>query len=309
MRTLAAWESFVKTVEHGSMAAAARRLDCTRAQISKQVAELERELGVRLFERSTRALRLTPAGEAFHPHALRTLAALADSRIALSNLGDTPRGLLRISASVTFGRLHIAPLLPGFTERYPELECELVLDDQSHDLIDGNIDLVLRHTRLPPDDAVARKLVALRRVLCATPGYLAAHGCPETPADLVRHRCFRYLLPGEAPVIELRDAAGQHQRIAASSRFRFNNIDCILDATLAGHGIAVLPTYLCGPEIRAGRLATVLDDYEPVTGFGQHLYACYLPNRGRLPKVRVFLDALSERFAPQPPWETFRAGP
>ena len=307
MHWLNSWESFVKVVETGSMAEAARRLDCTRAQISKQIADLERQFGARLFERSTRKLALTPSGEVFHQHALRALDAVASTEIAVRNLGDTPSGLLRISASLTFGRLYIAPLLPRLTAQYPELECELILTDQLVDLIDDNIDLALRHTKAPPDEAVARRLVTLNRVLCATPAYLAAHGMPAQPNDLARHPCFGYLQATSSNTLDLLGKNGEQISVPITSRFRFNNLDCVLDAVLAGHGLAILPTYLAGPEIQRGRLQTVLDDYEPLTGFGRQLYACYTPSRVRLPKVRVFLDELERLFNPQPPWENFRS--
>ena len=307
MNWLSSWESFVRVVETGSMAAAARRLDCTRAQISKQIAELERSFGVRLFERSTRKLALTPSGEVFHQHALRALDAVASTEIAVRNLGDTPSGLLRISASITFGRLYIAPLLPRITDQYPELDCELILTDQLVDLVDDNIDLALRHTKAPPDEAVAKRLVTLSRVLCATPAYLAAHGRPEHPSELAWHPCFGYLQAETSRTLDLLGQQGDQVSVPIASRFRFNNLDCVLDAVLAGHGLAILPTYLAGPEIQRGRLQTVLDDYEPLTGFGRQLYACYTPSRVRLPKVRVFLDELERLFNPQPPWENFRS--
>lgn len=307
MNWLSSWESFVRVVETGSMAAAARRLDCTRAQISKQIAELEKNFGTRLFERSTRKLTLTPSGEVFHQHALRALDAVASTEIAVRNLGDTPCGLLRISASITFGRLYIAPLLPHITAQYPELECELILSDQLTDLIDDNIDLALRHTKAPPEDAVAKRLVTLSRVLCATPDYLAAHGKPEHPSELAWHNCFGYLQAEPSNMLDLIGKNGDQVSVPISSRFRFNNLDCVLGAVLAGHGLAILPTYLAGPEIRNGLLQTVLDDYEPLTGFGRQLYACYTPSRVRLPKVRVFLDELERQFNPFPPWEDFRS--
>ncbi len=307
MNWLSSWESFVRVVETGSMAAAARRLDCTRAQISKQIAELERSFGVRLFERSTRKLALTPSGEVFHQHALRALDAVASTEIAVRNLGDTPSGLLRISASITFGRLYIAPLLPRITDQYPELDCELILTDQLVDLVDDNIDLALRHTKAPPDEAVAKRLVTLSRVLCATPAYLAAHGRPEHPSELAWHPCFGYLQAETSRTLDLLGQQGDQVSVPIASRFRFNNLDCVLDAVLAGHGLAILPTYLAGPEIQRGRLQTVLDDYEPLTGFGRQLYACYTPSRVRLPKVRVFLDELERLFNPQPPRENFRS--
>jgi len=303
MQWLNSWDAFVKVVESGSMAAAARRLDCSRAQISKQVAELEHSFGVRLFERSTRKLSLTPSGEIFHQHALRALEAIHSTEVAVRNLGDAPHGVLRISASITFGRLYIAPLLPKIVAKYPELTCELVLTDALVDLLEDNIDLALRLTKSPPQDAVARKLAHMKRVICATPAYFAAHGEPKTPHELSHHQCFTFLLADDSREWQLLDRNGDEIRIPIDSKIHFNNVDCILDATLAGHGIALLPTYLCGPEIAAGRLKTLFDDFEPMSSFGRHLYACYTPSRVRVPKVRVLLDELASLFQPAPPWE------
>lgn len=303
MAWLASWETFVRVVECGSMAAAARRLDCTRAQVSKQIGELERAFGVRFFERSTRKLSLTPSGEIFHQHALRTLENIQSTEFAVRNQGDSPRGVLRISASLTFGRMFIAPLLPRLVARYPELRCELILTDQVVDLIEDNIDLALRMTKVPPDDAVAKRLAPLQRVIVGTPAYLAAHGTPRIPQDLVRHSCFNYLLGGSEPSWRLTDRQGEEFNIPVSSAFQFNSVDCILDAVRAGHGLAVLPTYLVNAERAQGSLQTVLDDYDPISNFGRHLYACYTPSRIRAPKVRAFLAELESEFEPLPPWE------
>ena len=303
MTWLGSWESFVKVVEAGSMAAAARRLDCTRAQVSKQIGELERAFGVRLFERSTRRLSLTPSGEVFHQHALRALEAIQSTEVAVRNLGDAPHGVLRISASITFGRMYIAPLLPQIVARYPELSCELVLTDQLVDLVDDNIDLALRLTKAPPEDAVARKLVHMKRVICGTPAYFAAHGEPRTPHELALHPCFSYMLADENRVWRLVDRNGEEISIPVSSKFHFNNIDCILAAVLAGHGLAMLPTYLCGPELARGTLKSIFDDLEPVSSMGRYLYACYTPSRVRVPKVRAFLAELENLFDPVPPWD------
>ena len=303
MAWLGSWESFVKVVEAGSMAAAARRLDCTRAQVSKQIGELERAFGVRLFERSTRKLSLTPSGEVFHQHALRALEAIQSTEVAVKNLGDAPHGVLRISASITFGRMYIAPLLPQIVARYPELSCELVLTDQLVDLVDDNIDLALRLTKAPPEDAVARKLVHMKRVICGTPAYFATHGEPKAPHDLALHQCFSYMLADENRVWRLVDRNGEEISIPVSSKFHFNNIDCILNAVLAGHGLAMLPTYLCGPELARGTLRTIFDDLEPVSSMGRYLYACYTPSRVRVPKVRAFLAELENLFDPVPPWD------
>ena len=302
MAWLNSWNGFVKVVQTGSMAAAARSLGCTRAQISKQVADLEQAFGVRLFERSTRKLGLTPSGAAFYRHALLALEAVEHAEVAVKNLGDAPRGVLRIAATLTFGRMHVAPLLPVIAERYPELTCELILSDQLADLVDDNIDLALRMTKAPPEDAVARKLADIRRVICGAPAYLAKHGAPQTPQDLTAHQCFSFLLSDDN-TWNLVDASGQETSIPVRSRFQYNTGDCLLQAVLDGHGLAILPTYLCGPEIAKGNLQTVLDGWEPDTRFGRHLYACYTPSRVRAPKVRVFLEELERRFQPVPIWE------
>lgn len=303
MPWLRSWEAFVRVVEEGSMAAAARRLDVTRAQVSHQIAELEHSFGLRLLERSTRRLRLTPAGEVFHRHALAALAAVEQARVAVKNTGETARGVLRISASITFGRLHVAPLLPRLLQRYPELECELVLTDERVNLDEDDIDVALRLTSSPPQDAVARRLAPMRRVICASPAYARAHGLPRTPDELSAHPCFNYL-GGHAPgQWQLLDAAGQEVRVEVQSRLQFNNIDCVLDAVRAGLGLAILPAYLCGADLAQGRLLSVLADFEPLTRFGRELYACYPPSRARAPKVRAFLAELEALFDPVPPWE------
>jgi len=303
MAWLNSWETFVKVVESGSMAAAARRLDCTRAQVSKQVADLERAFGVRLFERSTRRLGLTPSGEIFHQHALRALEAIHGAEVAVRNPGEAPQGVLRISASITFGRMYVAPLLPRIVARYPELRCELVLTDQLVDLMDDNIDLALRLTKAPPEDVVARQLVRMKRLICGSPAYFAAHGEPKTPHDLAQHNCFSLMHPDGTRVWRLRDAVGEEIVVPVAGTFQFNNVDCVLDAVLAGHGLAILPTYLCGPELARGRLLSIFGDFEPLSSFGSNLYACYTPSRVRVPKVGVFIAELEKLFDPLPPWE------
>lgn len=302
MHWLDSWEAFIRVAEHGTMAAAARALGCSRAQISKQIGELERSLGAQLFERSTRALRLTAAGAAFMPHARAALQAVSGAEMAVRNLDDAPRGVLRISATVVFGRRFVAPLLPALLARHPELSCELILSDDLVDLIDDDIDVALRMTRLPPQDAIARELTPLRRVICASPAFLATHGVPDAPHALAGMPCFGYL-GRDGGVWRLRGPDGAELAVPIHGRLQFNNPECMLEAVLAGHGIAILPTYLCSEALASGKLQAVLQDYEPATVFGQHLYACYTRNRARLPKVRVFIEALERSLQPIPPWE------
>lgn len=289
------------------MAAAARRLDCTRAQVSKQIGELEQAFGVRLFERSTRKLVLTPSGEIFYRHALQALDAVDGAELAVRNVDQVPRGVLRIGASTVFGRQCVAPFVPRLLARYPELECELILSDEQVDLADARIDLALRMTKSPPEDAVSRLLLVLRRVICASPAYLAAHGRPLRPDDLAAHQCFSHLL-SDGGVWRLRDGRGDEVSLAVHSRLRFNDIGSTLDAVCADQGIAILPTYLCGDALARGELETLLDAYEPQVDFGRNLYACYLPSRGRLPAVRAFLGEFQAWLSPEPPWERYGRG-
>lgn len=298
---LAPWDAFIRVADGGSMAAAARALGCTRAQVSKQMAELERRLGARLFERSTRRLHLTPEGEVFRQHALQALAAVDTAEVALRNPGDAPRGLLRLSASVTFGRLHVAPLLPPLLARHPELEIDLVLTDALVDLEADDIDLALRMTKAPPDEAVARRLVDFGRQIFAAPAYLAAHGTPRTPQDLSHHTCFSYRMREER-VWTLRDAQGQEVRVPVRSRLHVNHPEWLLDVALAGQGLVVLPSYLSDGPLARGELVPVLPDWAPQATFGNTLYACYRPSRARTPKVRVMLQALEAAYQPVPPW-------
>lgn len=301
MPWLPAWQAFVKVVEAGSMAGAGRLLGCTRAQISRQVAELEAAFGTSLLERSTRRLALTPAGQVFHQHALAALESVAAAQLAVGNLGGEPHGVLRVSATNTFGRLCVAPLLPRLAAQYPLLTCELILTDQLVDLEAGDIDLALRMTRTPPQDAVARKLATLTRGIYVAPAYLRAHGTPASVAELNRHQMLSYLMADEHRWILLAPGGDEHVH-ATTARVRFNNADCLLDAALAGLGLAILPDYLAAPHLAAGRLQRVLTDIEPSTPFGRHLYACYTPSRRRTPKVRALLEMLVAEFEPLPPW-------
>lgn len=300
---LAAWDAFVKTVELGSMAAAARRLDCTRAQVSKQMAELEHAFGVRLIERTTRKLSLTPAGDVFYQHALRVLDELKGAEHAVQNVLEMPAGVMRISAPVSFGRLHVVPLLPRFADDYPQVQCELVLSDRVTDLIEEKFDIALRLTDAPPANVVARKLAAVTRVICASPAYLARRGEPRIPEDLLHHDCFAYLRGRSESEWNLRSPSGSVATIPVRGKFQVNNVDSIFDAVLQGHGLAILPTYLCGAAIARGELVSVLREHEPISTFGRHIYACYPASRVQLPKLRVFLHALETCFGPVPPWE------
>lgn len=302
MANLSGWESFVRVVESGTMAAAAQRLGCTRAQISKQIGDLEKQFGTALLERLPRKLRPTPAGEVFYQHALRTLSELQATELAMKNLGEQPHGIVRISATVTFGRLYIAPLLPKLVAQYPDLQCELILTDQLVNLQEDRIDLALRFTSSPPEDAIARQLFLTKRLICSSPSYLKQYGIPQKPSDLNQHRCFSYLMTDNNQWCLL-DAQGQDNMIPVNNALSTNNLECLYNFILQGYGIGFLPFYLCGQDLKTGQLKSILTDYEPIIEFGRYLYACYTPSRSRLPKVKVLLTELEKLFHPTPPWE------
>ena len=301
MNWLVDWQAFIKTVESGSMAAAARHLDCSRAQVSKKLAELERSLGVRLLERSTRSLKLTPGGEVFYQHALRVLGEIKEAELALETMISVPRGVLRISAPVTFGRLHIAPLLNQIASDYPEMHCELVLNDRVVRVAEEGFDLAIRLTDTPPENLVAKPLATIKRVICASPAYLEWMGTPRHPTDLSKHVCFAYSHASTASEWQLVGARGT-EVVPVRGKYQINHVEAILSEVLQDGGIAILPDYLCSQELVRGKLLPLLEDYEPVTSFGRHVYACYPPSRVQLPKFRVFMAALEQHFLPLPPW-------
>ena len=302
MPWLSDWQAFVKTVEFGSMAAAARILHCSRAQVSKQLAELERQLGIRLLERSTRRLHLTPGGEVFYQRARRILDEIGATELALQGVAGLPSGILRLIVPASFGRLHVAPLLPALAERYPDIHCELTLSDRLVDIGEKGFDLALRLTDAPPPELVARKLADIRRVICASPDYLQRRGTLATPEDLRRHDCFATSHARTTSDWRLAGPQGE-ETIPIRGRFQINHVEAIRDAVLAGYGLAILPTYLVAAELATGQLLSVLDDFEPLTIFGRHIYACYPPSRVQLPRLQVFLAVLEAHFNPTPPWE------
>lgn len=302
MSWLLDWEVFVRTAEGGSMAAAARYLDCSRTQISKKLAELERSLGVRLMERSTRSLRLTPSGEVFYQHALRVLGEIRETELAMERMVSVPRGVLRITTPVTFGRLHIAPLLDRFSVDYPEVHCELVLNDRLVKVDEEGFDLAIRLTDAPPENLVARKLATIKRVICASPAYLEKMGTPSHPGELVRHACFAYSHASTLSEWRLLGPRGI-ETFPVRGKFQINHVEAIQTAVLQHAGIAILPDYLCSEELARGNLRPILEDYEPLTSFGRYVFACYPATRVQLPKFKVFMEALGRRFEPLPPWE------
>jgi DNA-binding transcriptional LysR family regulator len=290
---------FARVVEDKSFSAAARRLGLSKSLVSKQVTQLEKSVGARLLNRTTRALSLTEAGAAFYEHCSRIVEELEEAKLAVSRLHSEPRGLLRISVPVAFGRLHVATVLPEFLATYPDLKVDMVTTDRFVDLAEEGYDVVVRIADQPAPTLVARKLAPVYRKMVATPDYFKRHGVPKTPEDLEQHNCLTYTYFNPQDPWRLRGPDGDIS-IPASGNLRVNDDDALAEAVLRGLGLALLPTFIIGKELQAGRLQSVLSQYIPLE---RHIYAVYLANRHVSAKVRAFIDYLLKRFGPEPYWD------
>ena len=286
-------------VEDKSFSAAARRLNLSKSLVSKQVTQLEKSVGARLLNRTTRALSLTDAGAVFYEHCARIVEELEEAKLAVGRLHSEPRGLLRISAPVAFGRLHIATVLPEFLAAYPDLKMDMVTTDRFVDLAEEGYDVVIRIVDQPAPTLVARKLAPVNRKMVATPEYFQRYGVPRTPEDLEKHNCLTYTYFNPQDPWRLRGPDGDIS-VRAPGNMRVNDDDVLSQAVLGGLGLALLPTFIIGKELQAGRLQSVLSQYIPLE---RHIYAVYLANRHVSAKVRAFIDHLLKRFGPEPYWD------
>lgn len=278
---------FVRTADLGSFVAAGRVLGISASAVGKAVSRLEGELGVRLFQRSTRNLRLTEEGRAFHERCRRVLDDLDDARAMLAQTAETPRGSLRISAPIVSYHL-LLPVLPEFMARYPDIEVDIDFNDRIVDLIEEGIDVAIRSGELPDSRLMARPLRPFQMLLCAGPAYLDRHGIPASPGDLGRHHGIRFRFPnsGKIQPWPLQLPAGQPEPRPRTALV-CNNMEAVRGAAVAGLGIACMPDFLVREPLASGALRTLLD--AEIEGPGR--FSLIWPsNRNLSPKVRVFVD-------------------
>jgi DNA-binding transcriptional LysR family regulator len=260
---------------------------------SKHVAKLEKSLGVRLLNRSTRKLSLTEAGAAYYEHCARIVDEVESSKTAIAQLQAAPRGQLRVTAPVTFANTRLGPILREFFERYPDIQIDLNASNRVVDLAEEGFDVAVRIARTLPPNVVARELRRVRWHLCGSPQYLDREGVPAHPANLSRHNCLTF--PGQGPSIVWHFArGGERVEVPVHGSLQSNMVEALHDLVLNGTGLTLLPGYIAGKDIREGKLRAVLADWEIETG--SSLYAVYLPTRYLAPKVRVFVDFLVEKF-------------
>jgi DNA-binding transcriptional LysR family regulator len=300
MEDLSAMAVFARVVEMESFSGAARDLGLSKSAVSKRVGRLEDRMGLRLLNRTTRRLSLTEAGAAFYQGCRRVVAEAEAAERAVTRLASAPRGRLKINAPMSFGVRHLAPALPDFMARYPELTVDLALNDRLVDLVEEGFDVAVRVARLEDSSLIARRLAANRLVLCAAPSYLRAHGAPRAVEDLKGHECLLYSYLAAGDVWRLCGPGGE-RRQRVTGRLRINNGDALLAVALGGLGVALLPCFICGEDMRAGRLIRVLPEWSGPADTA--IAAVYPASRNLSPKVRVFVDFLAERFGGTPYWD------
>ena len=304
MDKLEAMNAFAKGVALGSYAEAGRALGLTRSAVSKAVMELEQLLGARLLDRTTRRVNPTEAGLSYYERCLDILSRIEETELQVSRLHDEPKGLLRVNAPMSFGTLYLGEAIAAFMAAYPDLNVELTLNDRFIDPVEEGVDVTIRIAALADSSLIARKIARTRRVVVASPAYLAAHGTPATPEDLTNHRWLGY-----APGMSLQrwsyeKADGTSGSVALKCALSSNNGHILRNAALAGQGITELPTFLVGCDIAARALTVALPTHSR-SELG--IYALYTPNRYLAAKTRVFIDFLVARIGPRPEWDRFDA--
>jgi DNA-binding transcriptional LysR family regulator len=285
---------FAKVVELRSFAAAATELVLSKATVSKAVSRLERRLGARLFNRTSRRLALTDAGQKLSERAARLLAdgeAVENEALAQS---VAPRGLVRLAVPMTFGVRAVAPILPEFLKQYPGVSIDLHLDDAMVDLVGQGFDAGLRIASLPDSSLIARRLCAMPRYTVASPGYLERHGRPSHPMHLAQHQCLGYAYLSTPDIWHYTNAAGEQVSVRPAGPLRVNNGEALMAALLAGLGIADLPEFIVGDAIASGEVEAILKDWKQTEG-AVHLV---MPSGGPRPaRVEVLADFLAKHFS------------
>ncbi|MCV0396023.1 MAG: LysR family transcriptional regulator [Rhizobiaceae bacterium] len=289
MDQLQAIRIFRHAVERGSFAEAARRTGLSPAAISKNIRELEAHLRVRLINRTTRRMSLTEAGERYFEQIVRVLDDLSEADRSLGPLQRRPSGLLRVTAPMVFTLTRLSTAIVGFLDRHPDLTLDLKLEDRRVDLIKEGIDVAIRGSdRLEDSSLIARKLMTLRHVICASPGYFARAGRPREPEDLRSHNCVQFTLSGHVQEWSF-TREGRTVQVAISGRYKVTNSLAVRDALLAGFGLSLIPRIYVENDIAEGRLTTALDDWAPVE---TPIHVVYPSRQYVLPKVRAFVDFL-----------------
>jgi DNA-binding transcriptional LysR family regulator len=296
MDLLTAFRTFIRIAETGSFSAVAREVGATQPAISRQIAALEDHLGARLLQRSTRSLRLTEDGNDLLAHARLVVDAVDQTEAAIGQRRDQAAGLVRLGSPTVFGRLYLAPHVGLLLERHPQLSIELVVADDVMDMVQAGLDLALRVGEVSDAGLVARRVGSTVSMAVAAPAYLTEHGEPTRPEDLVRHHC---IVNTRLPTPELWRFTGTDgtAHVSVAGRLRSNSVEAIMEAAIAGVGIAMLPTWMVGDELRNGRLQPILQAWQPNP---RPISVVYPSRRFLAPRTRAVIDFLVDEFRLDP---------
>lgn len=290
--------TLVRVVEAESLTAAAERLNVTKSVVSRRLASLEQRLKVKLLTRTTRSVIATELGRAYYERCVRILADLDEATNSITGQNMRAWGTLRVAAPMTFGNMHLTPVLSELLAEHPDLLIEIELNDRVVDIVAEGFDVAIRIGKLKDSSLIARKLAPIRRILCASPAYLALRGEPRRPEDLYDHDCLSYCNAASSELWSF--VSGPLKRPVPVRRLRANNGEMLRDAAITGLGIAVLPSFIVGSAVERGDLKVLMPDH-PLEPIG--LYAVYPPSHYLAFKVRVLVDALARRFGPAPYWD------
>jgi DNA-binding transcriptional LysR family regulator len=298
MDTLTSMKVFAAVVETGSFAAASDRLDMSRAMTSKYVAHLEEHLGTRLLQRTTRKLTLTESGATYYERCVQILADISEAEEGALHLTEAPRGTLRLTVPVSFGILHMGPVISDYMKQYPDVKVDLLVTDRRVDLLEEGLDMAIRIGSLSESGLVAKKFASDRVVICGSPEYLQRLGTPKTPAELAQHNCLTYSLSATGDEWKMEGPDGQHT-VKVSGSLRATNGDLVKLAALGGVGLMRQPLFICGEDLRAGRLVEVLPEYRSDS---MGIYAVYPSRKHLSAKVRTFVDFVAGAFNLKSDW-------
>ena len=284
------WEGvseFVSVAQTSSFTGASKILGISTAQVSRQISALENRLNTKLFYRTTRKVSLTEEGSVYYRHCRQVMAGLEDAERAISNLRNTPQGLVKLTAPVTYGEKYIMPLVIDFMAQYPEVEVSVVLTNQTLDLVEGGYDLAIRLGKLGDSSMMAKRLTNRTQYVCASPKYLEKFGIPHSLSELKQHNC----LVGNTEHWRFIES-GKEKSIRVSGSLTCNSGYGLRDAGIKGLGLIKLPDYYIGEDLKSGDLVSILESYqEPEEG----IWALYPQNRHLSPKVRLLVDFLAEQ--------------
>ena len=298
MDRLAAMQTFVRVAEAGSFTAVADQLNVARSAVTRQIASLEAHLGVKLMARSTRRLSLTSAGATYLEQCRDILDRIAEAEGDLAGERQTLRGAIRTTVPLTFGLLHLTPLILEFSKAHPDIRIDLDFNDRRVNLIEEAMDLALRITDRLPETTVARRLTTCRSVALASPAYLKLHGEPKHPDELAQRACLAYSLTSRSSWTFIID--GVPHAVEISGPITANNGNALQEAAIHGMGIVYQPTFIAADAIRRGELVPILKKFPaPVLG----MFAVFPGTRFVPQRVRAFVDFLAARFGPEPYWD------